>query len=282
MEKVVTYLYPDVVKASSVKVFQDRTNQIKAFYFTRDNIKLVEGLESATNYAVYFLFDESPDDEGTRVYVGQSKNGALRMLDHNRKKTFWTYCILFVTDNNSFDTMAIDYIEYHFIRKLQKSSTYILENVDMKNTEPVVSIYDRPTLFSHIQQIEFLLLAEGINLEEQKKESKNKYYYPSDKKYKARIYFQDGQFYLEAGSFIRRPVKSSREWADGGKFFDRYSSMIDDYLRDGKILEDDTGIRYRTAVDLSFKSPSRIASLISGQSESGWKFFKGLEELRSS
>ena len=74
MEKVVTYLYPDVVKASSVKVFQDRTNQIKAFYFTRDNIKLVEGLESATNYAVYFLFDESPDDEGTRVYVGQSKN----------------------------------------------------------------------------------------------------------------------------------------------------------------------------------------------------------------
>jgi len=32
MQKVVTYLYPDVKKASSLKVFQDRTNQIRAFY----------------------------------------------------------------------------------------------------------------------------------------------------------------------------------------------------------------------------------------------------------
>lgn len=38
MPKTVTYLYPDIEKASSLKMFQDRTNQIRAFYFTRENI----------------------------------------------------------------------------------------------------------------------------------------------------------------------------------------------------------------------------------------------------
>ncbi len=55
MQKTITYLYPDSEKASSLKMFQDRTNQIRAFYFTRENIKEVEKLESGTNYAVYFF-----------------------------------------------------------------------------------------------------------------------------------------------------------------------------------------------------------------------------------
>lgn len=279
MQKVVTYLYPDVKKASSLKVFQDRTNQIRAFYFTRDNINLAEGLESATNYAVYFLFDESPEDERTKVYVGQSKNGIARIGAHKNKKLFWSYCVLFVTDNNSFDTAAIDYIEYHFINKLQKSSSYLLENVDMRKNPPIVSIYDRPTLLSYIEQIEFLLMAEGINLEEQKKERQNKYYYPQDSRYKARIYFQNGQFYLVAGSFIRGPIDTAQDWSDGGRFYNRYTSIINDLLQDKKIEEAGNG--YKTMIDLSFKSPSRIACLISGRSENGWKFFKNLDELRT-
>lgn len=56
MQKTITYLYPDSEKASSLKMFQDRTNQIRAFYFTRENIKEVEKLESGTNYAVYFFY----------------------------------------------------------------------------------------------------------------------------------------------------------------------------------------------------------------------------------
>lgn len=41
MQKVVTYLYSKDKNASNLKVFQDRTNQIKAFYFTIDYIKEV-------------------------------------------------------------------------------------------------------------------------------------------------------------------------------------------------------------------------------------------------
>ena len=56
MQETITYLYPDDKKASSFKIFQDRTNQIRAFYFTRENVKQVEKLESGTNKVIGALY----------------------------------------------------------------------------------------------------------------------------------------------------------------------------------------------------------------------------------
>lgn len=278
MQRVVTYLYPEHENASNLKVFQDRTNQIKAFYFTRDYIKKVEALESGTNYAVYFLFDKTEDGEMTKVYVGQSRNGAYRMQDHNTNKMFWSFCLMFVTDNNSFDTLTIDYMEYYFIKKLEKSGRYFLENKAMRNTEPNVSIYDKPTVQSYISQIEFLLKAEGINLEEEKSDLHTKFYYPKSDKYNARIFVKDGNFILAKDSIISRPIESAQNWSDEGKFYDRYNAYIDDFLEDGKIEKH--GENYKALINLTFTSPSAIAAFITGRYENGWKFFREIEELR--
>lgn len=277
MQKTITYLYPDVKKASSLKVFQDRTSQIRAFYFTRENIKEVEKLESGTNYAVYFLFNEAEDDGMTKVYVGQSTRGANRMLSHEKEKSFWSFCIMFVTDNNSFDALSIDYIEYYFINKLKNSSSYILENNIIK-IEPVVSVFDRPNLLAYIEQIEFLLKAEGIDFNEQQVDKNSKFYYPKNKEYHAKISIKEGNFILHAGSVIRRPTESSKYWSDKGRFYNRYTDIINSLLKDKKVISN--GDSYETLVNLSFKSPSRIACLISGRSENGWLFFEGLNDLR--
>lgn len=101
IEKTITYFYPDKNKAAHLKVFQDRTDQIKAFYFTKEHIKEIEKLDSSTYYAIYFLFDNS-DSDNKKTYIGQSINGIKRIFDHIHKKEFWSYCILFVTDNNRF------------------------------------------------------------------------------------------------------------------------------------------------------------------------------------
>ncbi len=278
MPKVVNYLYPKHELASNLKVFQDKTNQIKAFYFTRDYIKEVERLESGTNYAVYFLFDKTDNDDLTKVYIGQSKNGALRMQDHNNRKMFWSFSLMFVTDNNSFDALTIDYLEYHFIQKLEKSGRYTLDNKVIRKTEPNVSIYDKPTILTYIAQIEFLLKAEGINIEEQKSDVYTKFYHPKNKRYDARIFVKDGGFILSAGSIVRRPVETSENWADGGSFYNRYSTYINEFLSDGKIVKDNDN--YRTLVNLTFSSPSGVASLISGLAEYGWMFFEELDDLR--
>ena len=279
MEKTVTYLYPDTDKAAHLKVFQDRTTQIKAFYFTRDSVKTVEKLESATNYSVYFLFDKSGDNDLTTVYVGQSKNGASRMESHRQNKQFWSYCIMFVTDNNSFDAMTIDYMEYHYIKKLKKSSQYLLDNRDMRTSEPVISIYDRPIIMSYIEQIDFLLRAEGVEFSEEYLPPTVKYYSPASKKYSAKLFVQDGKFILAAGSIIVRPIESSKEWSDDGRFFNRNNRIIDKWLVEEKISVE--GQSFRANVNLSFDSPSMAGSFVTGRSTNGWGFFKGLDELRN-
>ncbi|MBB5336262.1 GIY-YIG nuclease family protein [Pectinatus brassicae] len=275
MQKAITYLYPDADNAANLKMFQDRTNQIRAFYFTRESYKQIYDLEFATNYAIYFLFDASKDEN--IVYVGQSVNGIQRIEEHIRAKAFWSYAILFVTDNNSFDKLSIDYLEYKFIQKFKKSS-YILTNKDLRINKPNISTYDRPNLETFIEQIEFLLNAEGIAFDEKLVSVKQiKYYYPSAK-HNAKLFVKDGKFILAAGSEIKRPAETTKNWKDK-KHFPRGNSIIDSYVEnekakiiDGKII---------TQINLAFKSPSAPADLITGLSENGWKFFKGLEELRN-
>lgn len=276
MQKTITYLYPDVSKAANLKVFQDRTNQIKAFYFTKENIKDLERMESVFNYAVYFLFDSS-DADSKKVYIGQSMNGITRIYDHVRNKDFWTYCLLFVTDNNSFDKLSIDYMEHAFIKKFKKSS-FMLMNKDLRTNEPNTSIYDRPNLDAYIEQIEFLMNAEGVSLQEVSPNGVGvTYYEPASKKYKAKLFVKDGKFILVEGSVIRRPTELAKNWKVN--LYERNNSVINGYLDDGKVEEVNGEIVL--LMNIEYNSPSMPATLLSGRSENGWLFFKGLNELRS-
>ena len=49
-------------------------------------------------------------------------------------------------------------------------------------------------------------------------------------------------------------------------------------LKNNKVIKKDNC--YETLVNLSFKSPSMVASLVSGRAENGWLFFEGLNDLR--
>jgi hypothetical protein len=275
MQKSITYLYPASANAANLKMYQDRTNQIKAFFFTRESYKKVYALPSSTNYAIYFLFNDSEDEN--LLYIGQSINGIQRIEEHIKGKDFWSYAILFVTDNNSFDKLSIDYLEYDFIQRFKKSS-YVLTNKDLRPNKPNVSVYDLPNLESFINQIEFLLSAEGVAIDEVKEvPSKVKYYYPS-KKHNAKLFVQDGKFVLVSGSVIKRPPASTKEWKNI-KHYTRGNEIIDSYIENEKVKEVDG--KLVTQMNIAFKSPSAPADLITGLSENGWKFFKGLDEIRN-
>ncbi len=275
MKKSITYLYPDARNAANLKMYQDRTNQIKAFYFTRESYKMVYDLPFSTNYAIYFLFNDS--EEENLVYIGQSINGIQRIEEHVKGKEFWTYAILFVTDNNCFDKLSIDYLEYDFIQKFKESS-YVLTNKDLRPNKPNVSVYDLPNLEVFIEQIMFLLSAEGVDIDEVKEApSEVKYYYPSNK-HNAKLFVQDGKFVLAAGSEIKRPPVSTKEWKDI-RHYGRGNEIIDSYIENEKVKEIDG--KLITQVNIAFKSPSAPADLITGLSENGWRFFKGLDEIRN-
>lgn len=275
MQKVVEYRYPKPDKPGSIKVIQDPVSQIVAYTFTRDELAFVEKEKHSKNSCVYFLIDYSDDNDS--IYVGQSSNGVERIKSHQKLKAFWTRCILFTTDNNSFNRNHIDYLEYYFIRKFINNSGFIISNTDKRVNEPSISLNVKTIVHQFAEQIEFLLASEGLNI------SSNAVTEPIDKVYEApsafdaRIYFDGRKFVLLSGSEVNRPKESSKNWKDG-KHYKRFNHLINQYIEDGKlqVLNDKT----LAVTDIPFDSPSTAANIVSGGSENGWVFFKGLNEIR--
>ena len=279
MARAITYYYPDETAPSSLKVFQDRSSQIRGFFFTRDRLEDMAKVENAGNYAIYFLLGNDDDEHPIpTIYVGQSKNGAGRIIDHKYKKSFWSHCIMFVSDNNAFDTNAIDYMEYYFIQKVVSAGVYMVENKDERKKEPNVSIYDKPAYDQYVAQIEFLLQIEGVRLTLPVKKIAEKYYKLRGKGPSAQAYFQEGKFYLEVGSIIRPSATKSESMKS---IMDRRKQQIAQLLAEKKIAPSKDDDRcYEVLYPLSFKSPSTMAVFVLGRSANGWDEFVGIEELR--
>lgn len=280
MARAITYYYPDETAPSSLKVFQDRSSQIRGFFFTRDRLEDMAKVENAGNYAIYFLLGNDDDEHPIpTIYVGQSKNGAGRIIDHKYKKSFWSHCIMFVSDNNAFDTNAIDYMEYYFIQKVVSAGVYMVENKDERKKEPNVSIYDKPTYDQYITQIEFLLQIEGVRLTPPAKKITGKYYKLKGKGPSAQAYFQDGLFYLDVGSIIR-PVSGKSQTKELSNVLLNREKRIQLLLSEGKIAPCEDDGYYKVLYPLSFRSPSMMAVFVLGYNANGWKTFVGIEELR--
>lgn len=267
------YYFPDDLNVAGLKVFKEAGSSITGFYFTKQNILKVTHETNSSNYAIYFLFNTAVDLPS--IYIGQSTNGISRIKDHAKNKDFWNYCIMIVSDNNSFDRSAIDFLEYYFIN-LFKTSVYRLENIDPRTNEPTIDRFLKSTYNNYASQIKFLLEANGIDfLTEKKKANNGVEYFKARKGIDAQIYLNDGLFVLAKNSVIRRPIESSINWSDGGKWNYRGNLRYDYYVANGQAIEIDQS-HARLVVDVPFNKPSPAAELCSGNSENGWLFFEGL------
>lgn len=304
LSKTITYYYPDGENPSAVKVFQDRSGQVRGFRFKKEYLNLVQKEEHSDGYGIYFLLGENLGiKEKREIYVGQSKLGIQRILNHSRNKDFWVDCIMFVSDNNIFDTNAIDYMEYYFINLIKNSPRYVLNNVEQRNKEPNLNYFDKMVYETYLTQIEFLLKAEGIYLNSKQNEDalqrvskvlqskpeatsnehkenydSSKLYFAKDEKYKASVRYENGLFILTKGSILNKPKKEMLNWSDDGKLYRRIIKEQSEYEKSG--LLEDIGDKYKALSEIPFKSPSGAGIIVSGVSVNGWEFFKDIKELR--
>ena len=56
---------------------------------------------------IYYLINENDDNKIAQIYVGQTRNGILRLDDHNRSKDFWNKAIMFLADNKTFSLLLL-------------------------------------------------------------------------------------------------------------------------------------------------------------------------------
>ncbi|OCA86007.1 hypothetical protein A8F94_14270 [Bacillus sp. FJAT-27225] len=278
-DRTLMLYFPDANHASSLKIFQDPTSQIRGFYFTKSQLNKVEMLDYANNHAVYFLFSEA--DEAS-VYIGQSVNGINRIKSHLREKDFWQYGILFVTDNNSFDKLSIDYLEYYFIQAFS-STQYSLENRDLRTVAPNVNVFNKSTLTSFALQIQFLLEAMGISFNpasaDREEEELHNEIFEAKPLFNASIALRDGKYILLANSEIKMPEERTKEWSNEGAFYKRALKKYKQLIEAGKAIKIDETTA-KLIDDVEYTSPSAPAELCSGVSQNGWVFWKGLDELR--
>lgn len=302
IEKTITYYFPNYHQPSSMKVFQDRSSQVRGFRFKREFLNAMLNEEYIKNYAVYFLFDE---DE-TQVYVGQSKLGAKRISEHCKSKDFWDYCIMFVSDNNVFDSNTIDYMEYYFINLLKDSREYELYNIEQRNRVPNLNSFDKVNYHMYLDQIDFLLKAEGIDFKKNlgpkvnltnessnvgetldAETSKEDLGLDFERTYRAKRKGEsielklnrDLTFSIPVGTVLSKPSKKMLEWNDNGAAYNKIAKLAERELNKGTIVEKSDD-EYVVVSEVKVKSPSAAANLILGYTANGWNHFEGLSEIR--
>ena len=275
MAKAIRYTFPDEHAPTELKIIQEAASSIKGFYFSAGRLTAVSKEEGTGYYAVYFLFDSPALGQRPRVYIGQSRNGITRISQHKTKKDFWTHCLMFISENNSFDANAIDFMEHHFIHRFKDADCYELENCELRDKAPNVSSFDKVAYTKYIAEIEFLLRAEGVPLPTQSQAKPRKAKLPANK------------------DASQAPEKRYYRW-NGGRGFaelyqeapkkqvalhERIQSLRLKYLAEGILTEAEEG-GYHSLEPIAFNSPSAAAQFLCGRSSNGWTSFEGLTELR--
>lgn len=298
MEKAIRYTFLDENTPNELKTIQEAGSSIKGLSFTPRRINEMRKREGANNYAVYFLFSDETLAADSKIYIGQSKQGIARIDNHRREKKFWTRCFMFVTDNNSFDANAIDFLEYYFIHRFKKIEHYSLINTEQREKEPNLNEFDRTAYNKYIHEIEFLLRAEGVMLDAPKKERasqkkktkplphpkdtqplplQERHYFPwKSKAGQVQLYIEDGAFWIEAGALIPPPTTNTSQT----KILETSQRLRREYEK-SKHLEARPEGGHLSLKPIAFKSPSAAAEFLRGRSTTGKEDFVGLQEFLS-
>ncbi len=274
--KNLNYLFP-MENPNHLKIFQGSNSKIYGVSLKRsDNIiKFLKDNYNnfIFNSGIYILISKNEDE---RYYIGQTINGISRIEEHNRNKEFWDECIIFLTENNTWDKTIIDYLEYSFIKEFNKSM-YTLENKDMRTTKPVLDLFQESSLNDIKEEILFMLSCNDISLREDKKITSK--VYKAGKGKNAKLIYENGKFILLSGSEINYPKEKLKNWNDSGRFYKRQKEIVDNYIKLGKIIEKEG--KLITNSDIAFNSASAATYIVTGYSENGYVFWQGLDEIRT-
>ncbi len=74
---------------------------------------------------VYFLVDDSRK----HIYIGKTEQGVGRLLEHDRKKEFWTHAIMFLSQDEAFTLDLISGLESYAIGQSEQAGNYKMINV---------------------------------------------------------------------------------------------------------------------------------------------------------
>lgn len=257
-----------------------------AYYVPREHIKAAKSMKGIGRYGIYFLYGHG------RIYIGQTRNGIERIMEHTRGKQFWVEAVLFLADSIHFNLNIISGLERHAIESAMDDSPYEVENKSIPQyetasdfeMEQILSIYDEISFISDFLGIRTKEGKEGVTVKAEKEpESKP---VPAEKPLLVTIPSVDEENMQKVFHTTRRGIRGLLAVTAAG-YVVLSGSVIDidtplyesnhtgikrrqEALQNGAISRRDDGV-YELKANCVFKSPSAAAEFVLGSSQNGLK-----------
>lgn len=213
---------------------------------------------------IYYLINENDDNKIAQIYVGQTRNGILRLDDHNRSKDFWNKAIMFLADNKTFSLDMISGLEKFAIIKAQESKRYKVENTVVPKYE--IDEYDMASVEEIYDEIQFIMGTQGYKMDNVKSSTSSDIFHTTRNGISALGIYDGEKFQVLEGSQINinKPVHLAR-----------YNKQRAELLASGEIVQVDG--KYFLNITIEFNTPSGASDFVLGGSTNGWVEWKNSE-----
>lgn len=211
---------------------------------------------------IYYLINENDENKIAQIYIGQTRNGVVRLDDHNRSKDFWNKAIMFLADSKTFSLDMISGLEEYAIMKAHESNRYKVENSVKPKYE--IDEYDLPSIEEVYEEIQFIMATQGYKMDNAKMSMNEADIFQTSRKgIIARGVYGGDKFQVLEGSEINleKPVH-----------LEKYNRQRKELYEKGDIVKQ--GDKYFLTVTLEFNTPSGASDFVLGGSTNGWSEWK--------
>ena len=236
---------------------------ITTYVIPRPLLSEAKKLSGINRPGIYYLISENDDNKIAQIYIGQTRNGATRLDDHNRSKDFWNKAIMFLADNKTFSLDMISGLEAYAIAKAHDAKRYKVEN--SVNPKYEIEEYDLPLIEEVYKEIQFIMATQGYKMQNAKAMlDDTKTLHTTRNGIKAFGLYNGENFEVLEGSEINMDKEVNLK---------KYNEQRKKLLDNGEIILSSDG-KYLLTTTILFNSPSGASDFVIGGSTNGWVEWK--------
>ena len=214
---------------------------------------------------IYYLINESDDNKIAQIYIGQTRNGVIRLDDHNRSKDFWNKAIMFLADSKTFTLDMISGLEEYAIVKAHEAKRYAVENSVKPKYE--IDEYDLPLIEEVYEEIQFIMATQGYKMDNAKTKLKEASVFHTTRNGIKAYGVYDGDKFLVIEDSQINMIKEVP--------FAKLANQRNEALKNGDIvIENDIYILKKS---MEFSTPSGAACFVLGGNQNGWVEWKSAD-----
>ena len=255
-----------------IRSIRRHLSTMTTYVIPRPLLSEAKKLSGINRPGIYYLISENDENKIAQIYIGQTRNGVVRLDDHNRSKDFWNKAIMFLADSKTFSLDMISGLEAYAIGKAHDAKRYKVEN--SVNPKYEIDEYDLPLIEEVYEEIQFIMATQGYKMDNSKVTLNEANTLHTTRNGITAFGVYDGEnFEVLEGSEIDMNRKCHSATME--KQRQTALSNGDIVCVDGK---------YKLNVSVSLTSPSSAAMFVLGGSTNGWvewkdKDGKTLDEL---